>query len=177
MRLTTEQWRPYFAEPRFEHSAFRYEAQPTYTMPNEQERIALWRTGVPKPHDHNAAWHGRIRALAASGRTVSRVRIVHRPLTEYQRYSFDWSIPGNTAAGEDVRVLDLVDHPGLKELPRPDWWLFDAEVVVRLDFNDDGTQSGRELVEDPDLAEYRRLRDLVTGLSVPFAQYAAEHRP
>jgi hypothetical protein len=146
-------------------------------MPSERERIALWRSGAPKPPDHNSAWHDKVRAHTAAGRQISRVRIVRRPLTEYQRYSFQWSIPGNIEAGEDIRVLDLVDHPGIEELPRPDWWFFDDAVVVRLDFNDDGTQAGRELVEDPDLAEYRRLRDLVTGLAVPFAQYAAEHRP
>lgn len=176
MRLSPEEWGRYFAEPLFQRSAWRFEAQPTYTMPREQERIALWRTGVPRPADHNKAWHDRVHWHLSQGRSISRVRIVQPPLTEYQRYSFSWSIPGNVEAGEDVRVLDLNDHPGLQPLPRPDWWLFDDQVVVRLDFNDDGTLAGHELVDEPDLSEYQRLRDLVTGLAVPFAQYVANHR-
>lgn len=175
MRLGPEQWARYFAEPLFQRSAWRFEAQPTYTMPREQERIALWRTGVPKPADHNQAWHDRVRWHVSQGRSISRVRLVQPPLTEYQRYSFAWSIPGNVEAGEDVRILDLNDHPDLKPLPRPDWWLFDNQIVVRLDFNDDGTLAGHELVDESELDEYQRLRDLVSKLAVPFAQYVADH--
>lgn len=176
MRLETEAWKRYFAEPLFERSAFRFEAQPTYTMPREQDGIALWRTGVPQPADHNQAWRDRVRWHVSQGRSISRVRILWPPLTEYQRYSFEWGIPGNVAAGEDVRVLDLNDHPDLEPLPKLDWWMFDDQVVVRLDFNDDGTLAGHELVDDPDLGEYRRLRDLVSALAVPFTEYVADHR-
>jgi len=174
--LTAEQWRRYFAEPLFERSAFRFEAQPAYTIPAEQERIALWRTGAAKPADHNQAWHDRVARFTAQGRAISRVRVVRRPLTEYQHYSFAWSVPGNIEAGEDVRVLDLADHPDLEPLPRWDWWMFDDETVVRLDFNDDGTAAGRELVDEADLVEYRRIRDLACSLAIPFAAYVADHR-
>lgn len=176
MRLKTEAWKRYFAEPLFEHSAFRFETQPTYTMPNEQPRIALWRSGVPQPADHNQAWRDRVRWHRSQGRSISRVRIVQPPLTEYQRYSFEWSVPGNVEAGEDVRVLDLNDHPNLEPLPTTDWWLFDDQVVVLLHFNGDGTLDGHELVDDPDISEYLRLHDLVTSAAVPFAQYVADHR-
>lgn len=54
--------------------------------------------------------------------------------------------------------------------------MFDDEAVVLLNFNDDGTLDGYELVDEPDLYEYRRLRDLLSGRAVPFAQYVADHR-
>lgn len=41
MQLTPEQWASYIVEPLFQRSAWRFEAQPTYTIPREQERIAL----------------------------------------------------------------------------------------------------------------------------------------
>lgn len=176
MQLTPDEWSQYFIKPHFQRSAWRFEAQPTYTIPREQERIELWRSGVPEPADHNKVWRDRVRWHVSEGRSVSRVRIVRPPLTEYQRYSFEWSIPGNTQAGEDLRILDLNDHPDLEPLPKPDWWMFDDQVVVRLDFNDDGTLAGYELVNESDVDGYRQLRDRVSGLAVPFAQYVADHR-
>jgi hypothetical protein len=98
--LSAEEWGTYFH--RFAHSAWRLEVQPTYTMPNEQPSIALFREGKPKPAGHNARWHETVRKNVAERRTIGRVRVVRMPLTEYQRYQLAWGIPGNIEAGEDI---------------------------------------------------------------------------
>jgi hypothetical protein len=174
--LEGDEWAAYFRG--FRISAFRLETQPTYTMPAEQPNVARFLAGELPPEGHNAAWHKTIADHAAAGRTMSRVRTLTRPLTDYQRYGFTWSIPGNLAAGEDVRILDLTGRedfdPGIT-VPGQDWWLFDDAAVVHLNFRPDGALSGRELIEDPDLGEYRRIRDLALASSVPFAEYVAEH--
>jgi hypothetical protein len=62
-------------------------------------------------------------------------------------------LPGAFAynvAGEDIRVLDLTEGPGT-DLPDHDFWMFDDSTVVKLLYRPDGTQIGRELVEDPDI--------------------------
>ena len=173
MLLDGEGWREVFDA--YKRSAWRFEAQPTYTMPNEGENVTRFLRGEPKPIDHNATWHQRVRAYKAAGRTIGRVRIVRHPLTDYQRYQFAWGIPGNIEAGEDIRVLDTTrDDYGLPLTGR-DWWIFDDAKVVNLNFRPDGTQISRELVESPDLAQHLQWRAVAMANSVPFAEYLKEN--
>ncbi|SFT01146.1 DUF6879 family protein [Saccharopolyspora flava] len=158
-----------FAECR--RSAWRFEAQPTYTMPGEQEELELWRAGEPMPDDFNSAWHGRVAGYVERGVSVGRVRVVRRPFTEYLRHQFDWVIPGNTRAGEDVRILDVTDVE--LELPDQDFWIFDDEIVVDLNFNPDGTLINLEQQENPDLSTYRKWRDTALAHAVPFSDFHA----
>jgi hypothetical protein len=107
-----------------------------------------------------------------AGKIVRRVRVVRRPLTDYIRYEFAWGFVYNVEAGEDIRVLDLTDQPG-PDLPDHDFWLFDDATVVKLLYRSDGTQEGRELLQDPDLDAYLRLRDATWQVAVPFRDYWA----
>ncbi|WP_086822331.1 DUF6879 family protein [Allokutzneria sp. NRRL B-24872] len=156
----------------FTRTAWRWEAQPTYTMPAEQSGLARFLAGEPEPPDHNADWHQAIRAWTATGKNIARVRAVTPPLTDYQRYQLAWGIPGNVRAGEDVRVLDLSVHPEVL-VPQRDFWLLDSTTVVHLDFDDDGRLLGRELVEEPDLDLYHQWRTAATTRAVPVRQWNA----
>ncbi|MFJ6212528.1 DUF6879 family protein [Streptomyces sp. NPDC092296] len=168
MLLGGEDWRRFFDA--FEHEAWRFEAQPTYTMPREQENVARFLRGEGRPADHNARWHERVRGYIESGKRIGRVRVVRRPLTDYQRYQFAWGIPGNIAAGEDIRVLDVTrDDFGLP-LPGCDWWMFDEARIANLNFRPDGTQINREMYKG-DLGPYREWRRIALGHSVPFEEY------
>ncbi|MFH8991022.1 DUF6879 family protein [Streptomyces sp. NPDC017940] len=171
MPLEGENWRRFFDA--FEREAWRFEAQPTYTMPKEQENVARFLRGEAKPADHNARWHERVRGYVQSGRRIGRVRVVRRPLTDYQRYQFAWGIPGNIAAGEDIRVLDVTrDGHGLPLTGR-DWWLFDGLRVAHLNFRPDGTQIDREVYED-DPAPYVQWQRTALEQAVPFEEYVAD---
>ncbi len=153
-------------------SAWRWEAQPTYTMPSEQPKIARWRAGEPRPVDHNQAWGDQIRAWTAEGRTIGRVRLESEPLTEYQQYQHAWTFPANSAAGEVLYLLDGATAAELG-LPQQDFWVFEHDTatgdtntgsggglsVVWLNFREDGTLVDRRLA-DPAAAE--RLRELLT---------------
>ena len=171
MRLETDTWgATYFAE--FIRTAFRLEVQPTYTMPSEQPNVARFLGGeLTPPEGHNKAWHDTIRKNAETGRTMQRVRVVRYPLTDYQRYGFSWSIPGNVAAGEDVRILDATDLT--LDFPTFDFWLFDDTAVVRLNFRPDGTLESVESDDDPDLDQYRQWRDLALSKAMPFNEWNA----
>jgi hypothetical protein len=120
--------------------------------------------------DHNAGWHKTVRAAVAAGKTIGRVRVVRQPLTEYQRYQFDWGVPGNIEAGEDIRVLDLTELE--LDLPRQDFWLFDDSLVVDLNFNTDGTLVNVDQLENPDLGTYLRWRQTALSHAVSFGEYA-----
>ncbi|GHJ37311.1 DUF6879 family protein [Streptomyces sp. TS71-3] len=168
MLLDGEEWRKIFDA--YEHHAWRFEAQPTYTMPNEAENVARFLQGDPKPANHNARWHERVRGYVASGRTIGRVRVVRRPLTDYQRYQFTWGIPDNIAAGEDIRVLDVTGNDHGLPLSGTDWWMFDEARVVHLNYRPDGTQINRELIAT-DLAPYLEWQRIALAHSVPFTEY------
>ncbi|QDY78258.1 DUF6879 family protein [Streptomyces qinzhouensis] len=170
MRLDGEDWRRFFDA--FGREAWRFEAQPVYTMPREQENVARFLRGEGKPREHNARWHERVRTYVQSGRSIGRVRIVRLPLTDYQRYQFAWGIPGNIAAGEDIRILDVTRQDyGLPLSGGRDWWMFDRTRIAHLNFGPDGTQINREAYEG-DPAPYREWRRIALEHAVPFEEYA-----
>ncbi|MGW6458979.1 DUF6879 family protein [Streptomyces sp. NPDC055078] len=168
MLLDGEDWRRFFDA--FEREAWRFEAQPTYTMPNEQENVARFLRGEDKPAEHNARWHERVRGYVTSGRRIGRVRIVRRPLTDYQRYQFAWGIPGNIAAGEDIRILDVTHETYDLPLSGRDWWMFDESRIAHLNYRPDGTQINREAYEG-DPASYREWKERALAHAVPFKEY------
>lgn len=155
----------------YARSAWRFETQPTYTMPNEQPTLARFLAGDAMPEGHNHEWHELVATLVNSGRSVGRVRTVQRPLTDYQRYQLAWGIPGNVNAGEDIRILDLSEHE--LDLPAQDFWLFDDSTVVLLNFYDDGTLDNVELLDNPDVVYYRKVRDTALVYAVSFNEWNA----
>ncbi|WP_416970510.1 DUF6879 family protein [Streptomyces sp. 4F14] len=171
MFLDGEDWRRFFDS--YERTAWRFEAQPTYTMPNEAESFARFLRGEPEPAGHNERWHGRVRGFIDSSRTIGRVRIVRQPLTDYQRYQFAWGIPGNIQAGEDMRVLDVTQNDYGLPLSGTDWWMFDETRIVHLNYRPDGTQINRELFEG-DIVPYLEWQRIALEHAVPFAEYVKD---
>ena len=168
MRLEGEAWSRYFRD--FTRSAFRLELLPVYTMPGEADELRRFEAGEKPPPDYHYGWLDTVPAARRAGKTISRVRVVRRPLTTYIRYEFEWGFVYNVKAGEDIRVLDLTDQSG-PDLPDHDFWLFDETIVVKLLYRPDGTQIGRELVQTPDLDAYRGWRDATWQAAVPFRDY------
>ncbi|GAA1965769.1 DUF6879 family protein [Kitasatospora viridis] len=169
MLLDGESWREVFDS--FERDAWRFEAQPTYTMPKEAESLAGFLRGGARPDGHNTRWHQRVKSYVAAGKQIGRVRVVRRPLTDYQRYQFAWGIPGNIEAAEDIRVLDVTNEDYGLPLTGQDWWMFDDSRIVHLNFRPDGTQVNRELAEGPSISDYQHWRDICLAHAVPFDQY------
>ena len=172
-RLDADEFWRYFED--FTTLAWRWETQPTYTMPSEQQNVSNFLAGQPKPDNHNASWHDDIRAWAQRGKTLARVRVFSEPLTDYQRYQAGWTIPGNVAAGEDVRILaaPLAVNLGL---PKYDFWIIDSKTVVHLNFEPDGRLIDRELITNPDLEHYLSWQQQAIYYSVPFSEWT-QHRP
>ncbi len=169
-----EAWSRYFRD--FQTSAFRLELRPFYTMPGEADELRRFKAGEKPPADYHYGWLDTMAAAREAGKTVRRVRVVRRPLTDYIRYEFEWGFVYNVAAGEDIRVLDLTDGPR-PELSDHDFWLFDESTVVKLLYRPDGTQIERELVEHPDLDAYLSWRDAAWQEAVPFRDYWAGLAP
>jgi hypothetical protein len=170
VRLDGEDWQRFFDS--FAHSAWRLELHAVYTMPQEAESFSRWRAGERLPEDHRSPWMERVAGYLASGRTIGRVHVVRRPLSEYLQFELDSYYRHHVRAGEDIRILDLTDKPD-PGLPDHDFWLFDERQVVQMLYRADGTQIGRELVEHPDIEAYLRWRDVACAGAVPVPEYWA----
>ncbi len=166
MRLEGDSWRTFFDS--YQREAFRLETLPSYGVSKEQagfERFLT--TGNPDIPDDDP-WLVRVRHFLQTGRWIGRVHVISRPLTDYLRYEF--AIYRRTVeVGEDVRILDLTDQPD-PGLPAQDFWLFDDTAVVRMDYAPDGTQLGRELLEDVDPAPYVAWKQLALEYAEPFSE-------
>ncbi|WP_199191751.1 DUF6879 family protein [Amycolatopsis sp. CA-126428] len=149
--------------------AWRLEAQPVYTMAEEEEEFARWRRGEEIPPDEE--WLDDIRLSVEEGIHFGRVRVIPGPPhSDYLRYQFEVGYKPTIPVGHDVRILDLsrVSNPGL---PSEDFWLLD-DKVVRMLYREDGTQIGRKLVADPaELRKYEQYMQLAIANSVPFSEY------
>jgi hypothetical protein len=167
--LEGDTWAAYFRD--FQRSAWRLELLPQYLVPQEREAFAAYRAGAPRPPRLGDDWCDTLRAARAEGKTVGRVHVVTPPLSEYLRFETQWFYPYNVAAGEDVRILDLSRTTRPIELPNFDFWLFDDERVVAMLYENDGTQTGRELLEGTDPAPFLKARDAAIAASIPFTDY------
>jgi hypothetical protein len=167
VRLEGEEWAQYFRD--FTRSAFRLETLPVYTMPEEQETIRRFLAGEQPSPGYHYGWMDTVATAAAEGRPIQRVRVLRRPLTDYIRFEFAYGYDFSSPAGEDIRIADITDNdPGL---PSEDYWMFDESAVVRMLYREDGTQIGRELVENPDVEQYLKWRDVALAAAVPYAEY------
>jgi hypothetical protein len=151
----------------FQRSAFRLEMRPAYFIPQEAELLAAFRRGedVKVPDDH--PWPALVHHATQAGKTMQRVRVVAHPLSDYLRFELSL-FPRSVAAGEDIRVASLDDHPELVACQQ-DFWLFDDEAVVVLDYDDRGGFLGSRT--EPDLDRYRKLRELALAWSMELSAY------
>jgi hypothetical protein len=169
--LAGDDWARYFTD--FRRIAFRLETLPQYLVTAEAEDFPRFLAGAARPDGYNSEWHEVIRANSVRGKRMSRVHLVTPPLSDYLRFEFTWAYPGNVAAGEDIRILDLAERPNV-DLPDEDFWLFD-DTVVRMLYEPDGRQIGRWLERDADPARYLGYRDAALAHAVPFQDYLVEH--
>lgn len=167
--MAGDEWQRFFDS--MERDAFRLETLPVYRVAQEDEAVERFLAGEPLRSEDTEPWAQRIKGYLASGRSVSRVHVLTRPLTDYLRFEFAY-YTHNVKAGEDIRILDVTDraNPGL---PDHDFWILDDSRVVLMHYEDDGTQIGREVYEgDPE--PYRQWKRTALRESIPFADYVKE---
>jgi hypothetical protein len=154
---------------RFERSAFRLEARDQYAVEDEQQDLAAFLNGqqIPPRTPRYDSWLALVARATSSGRTVERVRIVARPLTDYTRFEFA-GYPQNIAAGEKVRVVERGSLQGADlAWADKDFWIFDDTTVALLRYDEEGhfLRAGRTV----DVDAYRSAKQRALGLSVDFA--------
>lgn len=160
----------------FASSAFRLEARDFYAIGIEADNYRDFLDGHPQPPsevDWWQDWLDQISQLTAEGRTISRVRVLAEPPTDYQRW-LRWADPWHAAAGERIRYIPRTRAWRIGLPLRHDWWLLDEERVILMEFTPDGEIGPKTLITDPDEV-FRCLawRDLAIRNSSPAEQIPA----
>lgn len=158
-------------------SAWRVEALQHYTVPGDEERQRAFRAGEPLPPPRAELLDDfrLIAELRETGRTVGRIHVVDRPLSDYVRYELA-VYAENIAAGEEVRIADRSAYPELGEVA-VDFVIFDAEApsdaaVIVFDYDDAGLIRGYRISTDPQaVSRYGEMLDLAYAYSVPLRDF------
>ncbi len=160
----------------FAHSVFRLEALQAYQGARERDLLADFLAGRPRPADPlKADWTSMITANVQAGKSVQRVHVVREPLTDYLRFELTWGYEPNAEAGEDIRVV-RVDDDWPRELPRHDYWLFDATDLYDMHYDNDGVLLGVEHVTDPaKVVQACAWRDAALHLGVSWQRNVRDH--
>lgn len=172
-RLTGEDFDNLFRH--FSHTAWRLETQPVYLVESEQEQVAAFLAGQPRPPAEFAqysAWLDQIRLLTSEGKRVGRVRVLTEPPTDYLRWEA-WAGAWNIEAGEDIRYMP---RGRAVEVGLPldyDWWLFDSLRLAKMKFDPEGRPMGGEIITGPEVVvQHCAWRDLAVHYSAPAAEHA-----
>lgn len=166
--LASEEWVALFTG--FTRSAFRLEALQHYTDPDEREAFARFRAGQD-PQINLTWWTGMARKQTAAGKSMSRVRVIIEPPSDYTRFELV-AYPVMAAAGDDIRIIAVRPGTWPTGVPHEDFWLFDDRDVWILRYDDDGVFLRAELLDDQDtIREHLRWRDAALAQSTPVNDY------
>lgn len=156
-----------FEESRY--TAFRLETLQVYDVGYEEEAFNRFLAGDEAPTTGSQEEWARI---VGSGRRFRRVHVVTEPLTDYLRFECVWAYRASVKAGEDVNILPIGEGPWPEGIPRFDYWLFDSERLVRMNYASDGTMLTPELISEPDeIVRANAVRDRALHLATPFTEY------
>ncbi|WP_280274453.1 DUF6879 family protein [Nocardia wallacei] len=152
-------------------SAFHLEVRDSYAVPSESEPFRRFLKGEPRITEPDEAWREwaeRMRQLGQRGVTVSRVRVVTVPHSDYQRWLLSETVD-NIDVGEDIRYLPR--HLA-GEILTDDFWLFDDERVAFNLIDKEGKPAGAAVTDNPHIAAYcHSAKERLWKLATPYSEY------
>ncbi|MGH3515170.1 MAG: DUF6879 family protein [Pseudonocardiaceae bacterium] len=157
---------------------FRLETLPSYDTAATTGDFRRWLDGETEPTwEIRQPWLDSLTRWAGEGRPRRRVRIIHDPITDYERYACDWGYRHNVTAGELVRVLDLAERAEPPELQdaHGDWSLIDGRDVVQMHYQPDGQFIGAQVLEAQHGDRYRIAAEAVWNGAELFTQWWERH--
>jgi hypothetical protein len=155
---------------------FRMETLDSYDVGSDGGDFARYVAGEPGPDPaRKEPWLARLRADAERGLQNRRVHVLRSPVGDYLRYESEWGYAPNSDAGEEIRILDLVEVAGPRGLIAEDFWVMDNATVVRMHYDHGGRFEGASVAPRWQLRKYRRAAEAAWQVSVPFRDWWAAH--
>lgn len=155
---------------------FRLEVRDRYTVGTDGDDFQRYLNGAGQPD--TAAKQPRLARLAAdtaAGRVRRKVHLVRGPLSDYQRYEFEWGFVPNTQAGEQIRILESDADRSAALVEVGDVFVLDAEHVLRNLYDDVGRFLGAHVVYGGEAVAIRAMIDWIWEAAEPFAQWWERH--
>lgn len=150
----------------FGSSAFRWESFPTYRVDAEDEEFKAYCNGAKESPVTFPDWEETIRTATSAGKSFLVVRVVPNAPEIYFDYEFDWAYKPFKAIGQETRFLrDMAPDSVAKGMLMHDFWLFDNERLVVMNYKPDGEYVGARMVNSRDNKEE-------VGFCRNFAQWA-----
>lgn len=141
-------------------SIFRLEGRAEYRLPEDQENFAKWKKGETDL-SADKEWQKSLKNAKTKGIAVQRVRVVQNPLPDYIKFQINVWQKNHTKSVEELFFLNDDDYKeiiaGLGFNPK-DFWLFDDEKLLILNFGTAGQFTGEILIADQGMA--KRYSDL-----------------
>lgn len=151
-------------------TAFRLEVQ-TFYEDADNVPFRRWLGGAVPDDSWMQSWMDTVRTAVHNGRCIRRVRVLADPPSSYQLFARNLALRCNIPAGEDIRVLDEKQSASL-DLPTHDFWLFDDEYLVVMDFDTDGSfAQARTLVDSVERDQHRSWAQRAWDHAVPYEQH------
>ncbi|MER6573924.1 DUF6879 family protein [Streptomyces sp. NPDC001093] len=175
--LADEEFNRLFTE--FKFTAYRLESLQRYDVSYEQDEFARFLSGEARGEFPGIAeWiDGTVAKAVAAGKVLSRVHVVELPLSDYVRFECAWAYEHTVEAGEDVRILPVSKQEWPSELPHHDYWLFDSTQLVAMYYEEDGSFSAAEIIDDPQrIVEANYWRDAAQASAIPYREFARKYR-
>lgn len=163
---------------RAQRSLFRIERLPAYDVPHAENDFERYLAGEAEPAAAiKKSWMEHLAQWAREGRPYSRVRIIHDPITDYERYACDWGYRLNEQAGELIKVIDLaeLDPPDELEQAPGDWWLRDDDLVVQMHYREDFTFDHGEILGPEHVAAAVAAKKAAWRVAHNFGSWWAAH--
>ncbi|MFI9553163.1 DUF6879 family protein [Nonomuraea endophytica] len=166
-----------YIDQRLTRTAFRLERLDHYDVDSDGVDYERFLRGEPDPTlERKQPWLDHLRRERESGILRHRVHLLRTPLTDYLRYECEWGYVFNAAAGENIGILNLTEHPEPDDIPDHDFWLIDDQFPVRMHYDIDGRFLGAKPAEPKALPRYQRARDILTASAEPFGTWWDRHR-
>lgn len=161
----------------FRRSAFRLETLGFYRVEEEAEALQQYLGGDPLPKSANPAWCGMVRRALEDGREIKRVHLLPEALTPYLKFEIACGYSHSVAAGEQVYLLPASTLGLPADAPERDYWLFDDEVVVLMDYDRSGRLVSLTTRHDPqDLERYVKLSEALLERGISLKAFLASAR-
>ena len=160
-----------------QRSAFRLQLLDCYSVEFEKDEYTAFTNGESLLNRGGHPWLETISANVKAGRAWVNVHVLPPRLTPYLRYIVDWWYVYHAEAGADVRFVRAECSSEIRASAPRDFWLFDSETVVWMDYDAQGRFLGPLMSELPgQVALARRLSEMAVRESIDLKHFLSLRR-
>jgi hypothetical protein len=148
-----------------------------YGVPTDDADFAGYLEGAPAPTSpYREPFFQELRDGVAANMRWRNLHVIRQPLSDYLRYAFEWVYTYSSEAGQDIRILDLDEHPAAAVMHRTgDFWVVEHQHVALVRYDNEGHHQGEVAVDDTAATGYIAAAELAWDLGIPFAEWWAAH--